>query len=210
MAQTPSTMIALGTKAPEFTLPDTVSGKMISLAPALMGEKDSNITPFRVGANANATVIMFICNHCPFVIHVNKELVKLANDYIPKRISFIAISSNDVVNFPEDSPEKMKITAKELGYPFPYLYDESQNVARAYDAACTPDFFIYDKELKLVYRGQLDDSRPSNGIAVTGKDIRAALDCLLSGKPVSSEQKPSIGCNIKWKAPLSTSPRRGE
>lgn len=184
MAQTPSTMIALGTKAPEFTLPDTVSGKNLSL---------NNLK------SDKATLIMFICNHCPFVIHVNKELVKLANDYIPKGISFIAISANDVVNFSEDSPEKMKQEAKALGYPFPYLYDESQNVARAYDAACTPDFFIYDKDLKLVYRGQLDDSRPSNGIPVTGKDIRAALDCLLSGKPVSSEQKPSIGCNIKWK-----------
>jgi len=142
---------------------------------------------------------MFICNHCPFVKHVNEGLVELANDYILKGISFIAISSNDVVNFPEDSPEKMKNEAKSLGYPFPYLYDESQEVARAYDAACTPDFFIYDKDLKLVYRGQLDDSRPKNGIPVTGKDIRAALDSLLQSKPVSEEQKPSIGCNIKWK-----------
>jgi thiol-disulfide isomerase/thioredoxin len=151
---------------------------------------------------------MFICNHCPFVKHVNKELVKLANDYIPKGVSFIAISSNDVINHPEDSPEKMKITAKELNYPFPYLYDESQEVAHAYDAACTPDFFIYDKDLKLAYRGQLDDSRPSNarlndgvgqGIPVTGKDIRAALDLLLSNKPAPAQQKPSIGCNIKWK-----------
>lgn len=184
MAQTPSTMVSLGTKAPNFSLPDTVSGKNLSLE-NLKSEK--------------ATVIMFICNHCPFVKHVNKELVRLANDYIPKGISFIGISSNDVANYPEDSPEKMKQVAKELGYPFPYLYDESQEVARAYDAACTPDFFIYDKELKLVYRGQLDDSRPSNGIPVTGKDIRAALDCLLGGKLISSEQKPSIGCNIKWK-----------
>ena len=142
---------------------------------------------------------MFICNHCPFVKHVNEALVKLANDYIPKGISFIAISSNDVVNFPEDSPEKMKQTAKELGYSFPYLYDESQEVARAYDAACTPDFFIYDKNLKLVYRGQLDDSRPSNGLPVTGKDIRSAFDLLLAGKNVPAEQMPSIGCNIKWK-----------
>lgn len=184
MAITPSAMISLGTKAPDFILPDTVSGKNISLND-LKSEK--------------ATVIMFICNHCPFVKHVNKELVKVANDYIPKRISFIAISSNDVVNFPEDSPMKMKQEAKSLGYPFPYLYDESQSVARAYDAACTPDFFIYDKDLKLVYRGQLDDSRPSNGIPVTGKDIRAALDNLLSGKNISAEQKSSIGCNIKWK-----------
>ena len=142
---------------------------------------------------------MFICNHCPFVKHVNEALVKLANDYIPKGISFIAISSNDVVNFPEDSPEKMKQTAKELGYTFPYLYDESQEVARAYDAACTPDFFIYDKDLKLVYRGQLDNSRPSNGLPVTGKDIRNAFDLLLAGKNIPAEQMPSIGCNIKWK-----------
>lgn len=184
MAQTPSTMVSLGTKAPEFTLPDTISGENISLNELKI---------------ENGILIMFICNHCPFVKHVNKELVHLANDYIPKGISFIAISSNDVVNHPDDSPEKMKQVAKELGYPFSYLYDESQEIARAYDAACTPDFFVYDKDLKLVYRGQLDDSRPSNGIPVTGKDIRAALDNLLSGKPISAEQKPSIGCNIKWK-----------
>ena len=184
MALTPSTMIALGSKAPAFTLPDTVSGKHYHSRDAMHGVP---------------TVIMFICNHCPFVKHVNKELVRLANDYMPKGISFIAISSNDVVNHPDDSPDKMKITAKELGYSFPYLYDESQEVARAYDAACTPDFFIYDKDLKLAYRGQLDDSRPSNGLPVTGKDIRAALDLLLSGKPVPAEQRPSIGCNIKWK-----------
>lgn len=183
MAQTPSAMNALGTKAPDFILTDTVSGKNLSLQ-SLAGR---------------ATVIMFICNHCPFVKHVNKELVRLANDYIPKGISFVAISSNDIVNFPDDSPEKMKQTAKEFDYPFPYLYDESQEAARAYDAACTPDFFIYDKELKLIYRGQLDDSRPSSGIPVTGKDIRAALDCLLAEKSIFAEQKPSIGCNIKWK-----------
>jgi len=184
MAVTPSTMISLSTVAHDFTLPDTVSGKNLSLSDLKSGK---------------ATVIMFICNHCPFVKHVNKELVKLANDYIPEGISFIAISSNDVVNFPEDSPEKMKQEAKSLGYSFPYLFDESQKVARAYDAACTPDFFIYDKDLKLVYRGQLDDSRPSNGIPVTGKDIRNALDLLLAGKSIPAEQKPSIGCNIKWK-----------
>lgn len=184
MAITPSTMISLGTKAPEFTLIDTVSGKDLSL-------KDLR--------SDKATVIMFICNHCPYVKHVNEGLVQLAKDYIPKGIAFIAISSNDVMNFPEDSPGKMKIIASELQYPFPYLYDESQEVARAYDAACTPDFFVYDKDLKLVYRGQMDDSRPKNGIPVTGKDIRAALDCILSGKPVSTHQVPSIGCNIKWK-----------
>jgi len=184
MAVTPSTMISLGTKASDFTLPDTISGKIFSLSD-LKSEK--------------GTAIMFICNHCPFVKHVNQELVKLAYNYIPKGISFIAISSNDVVNFPDDSPEKMKQEAKTLGYPFTYLYDESQSVARAYDAACTPDFFIFDKDLKLIYRGQLDDSRPSNGLPVTGKDIRSALDNLLSGKSISAEQKPSIGCNIKWK-----------
>ena len=184
MAVTPSTMISLGTKAPDFTLPDTVSGKNLSLQDLISNK---------------ATLIMFICNHCPFVKHVNEALVKLANEYISKGISFIAISSNDVVNFPEDSPEKMRQTAKELGYTFPYLYDESQEVARAYDAACTPDFFIYDKDLKLVYRGQLDDSRPSNGLLVTGKDIRNAFDLLLAGKNIPAEQMPSIGCNIKWK-----------
>ncbi|MBI4945333.1 MAG: thioredoxin family protein [Bacteroidetes bacterium] len=184
MALTPSVMIPLGSNAFDFSLPDTVSGKTLSLND-LKSDK--------------ATLIMFICNHCPFVKHANKELVRLADDFIPQGVSFIAISSNDVVNHPEDSPEKMKQTAKELGYTFPYLYDESQEVARAYDAACTPDFFIYDKDLKLAYRGQLDDSRPSNEIPVTGKDIRAALDLLLSGKSVPAEQKPSIGCNIKWK-----------
>lgn len=184
MAVTPSSMITLGTNAPDFTLPDTVSGRNLSLDELKFGK---------------AVTIMFICNHCPFVKHVNNELVRLANEYISKGVLFIAINSNDVANYPEDSPEKMKLAAKELNYPFPYLYDESQEVAHAYDAACTPDFFIYDKDLKLVYRGQLDDSRPSNGIPVTGKDIRNVLDCLLSNKSVPSEQKPSIGCNIKWK-----------
>ena len=184
MARTPSTMVALGTKAPAFTLPDTVSGKDISLE-----EIKANI----------ATVIMFICNHCPFVKHINEELVKLANDYKNKGIGFAAINSNDVINHPDDSPELMTQVAKQLHYPFPYLYDESQDVAKAYDAACTPDFFIYDKHLKLVYRGQLDDSRPGNEIPVTGKDIRHALDCLISDQPLPELQRPSIGCNIKWK-----------
>jgi peroxiredoxin len=184
MAQTPSVMVPLGTKAPAFRLPDTVSGKILSL--------DVLKSPV-------ATVIMFICNHCPFVKHVNNELVRLANDYIPQKISFIAISANDVVNYPDDSPEKMKQAAKQLDYPFPYLYDESQEVARAFDAACTPDFFIYDKNLILLYRGQLDDSRPSNNIPVTARDVRSALDSILLGKPVPQNQRPSIGCNIKWK-----------
>ena len=177
-------MVALRTGAPDFNLPDTVSGKNFKL---------ENVK------GKIATVIMFICNHCPFVKHVNPELVKLANDYKNRGIGFVAISANDAINYPDDSPELMAKTAKELKYPFPYLYDESQEVAKAYDAACTPDFFIYDKALRLVYRGQLDDSRPGNEIALTGKDIRNALDCLINDQPVPEEQRPSIGCNIKWK-----------
>ena len=184
MAETPSVMLPLGTIAPNFKLPDVVSGKQVSL--------DELKSPV-------ATLVMFICNHCPFVKHVNAELVRLAADYQPRGVSMIAISSNDVVNYPQDGPDKMKETALQLGYTFPYLYDESQQVARDYQAACTPDFYIFDESLKLVYRGQLDDSRPSNGIPVTGKDIRNALDCLLSGEPIAGQQSPSIGCNIKWK-----------
>ncbi|HEV8272331.1 MAG TPA: thioredoxin family protein [Chitinophagaceae bacterium] len=184
MARTPSTMVALGAKAPHFVLPDTVSGKDLSLE-NIKGE---------IG-----TMIMFICNHCPFVKHVNAELVRLANDYKNKGIGFVAISSNDVINHPDDAPELMTQVAKQLKYPFPYLYDESQETAKAYNAACTPDFFIYDKNLHLVYRGQLDDSRPGNEIPVTGADIRNALDRLINNELVSQEQRPSIGCNIKWK-----------
>lgn len=184
MAATPSTMMPLGTTAPSFTLPDTVSGKILSLS-ELKG--------------AHATLVMFICNHCPYVLHVNEELVEIAKEYQPKGVSFIAISSNDVDNYPQDSPELMKVQAEKVGYTFPYLYDETQDVARAYDAACTPDLYLFDRELKCVYRGQLDDSRPKNDIPVTGKDIRAALDAVLAGKPVSERQIPSIGCNIKWK-----------
>lgn len=186
MARTPSTMVALDTKAPDFLLPDTISQGQLSLKD-VKGEI--------------ATMIMFICNHCPFVKHVNAELVRLANDYKNKGVGFAAINSNDVINHPDDSPELMTQVAKQLGYPFPYLYDESQETAKAYDAACTPDFFIYDKDLQLVYRGQLDDSRPGNEIPVTGKDIRLALNCLINNNPVPSEQRPSIGCNIKWKQP---------
>ena len=184
MASAHSNMIPLGTVAPEFNLPDTISGKMKSLS-----ELSSDI----------ATVIMFICNHCPYVKHINNELVKVANEYGNKGVSFIAISSNDVINYPEDTPEKMKETAEAEGYPFPYLYDESQEVARAYDAACTPDLYVFDNDLKLVYRGQFDDSRPKNDSPVTGKDLRNALDCIIEGKLVSGIQVPSIGCNIKWK-----------
>jgi len=184
MASTLSNMLPLGTIAPGFILFDTVSDVELSLFEN-RGDK--------------ATVIFFICNHCPFVIHVNDELVRIANDYTDKNISFIAISSNDVINYPEDAPHLMRKKAIELKYPFPYLYDESQEVAKAYDAACTPDTFMFDANLKLVYRGQLDDSRPGNGIKVTGKDLRHALDCLLEGKENFEVQKPSIGCGIKWK-----------
>lgn len=186
MAQTPSTMVPLGSMAPSFTLPNVVSGRSYQL---------------RANKGARGTLIMFICNHCPFVKHVNAQLVQLANDYLPKGVEFIAISSNDIESHPEDAPEKMKEVATSWEYPFPYLYDETQEIARAYDAACTPDFFLYDKDLKLVYRGQLDGSRPSNDIPVTGKDIRTALDAMLTGMPVSDLQIPSIGCNIKWKKP---------
>jgi len=184
MVETLSRMLPLGTRASAFNLPDAISGKMISLEAI-----KSNI----------ATVIMFICNHCPFVKHVQQEIVNLANDYQPKGVSFVAINSNDIVKYPEDSPKRMKQVAENLGYPFPYLYDETQEVARNYQAACTPDFYIFDSSLILVYRGQLDDSRPGNTIAVTGKDIRRALDNILVGKSVDQNQKPSIGCNIKWK-----------
>lgn len=184
MARTLSVMVALGQKATDFFLPDTVSGKNFSL-----NDAKGNV----------ATVIMFICNHCPFVKHVNDGLVKLANDYKNKGIGFVAISSNDAKNYPEDAPDKMKEAALQLRYPFPYLYDESQEVAKAFNAACTPDFFIYDRNLQLVYCGQLDDSRPGNEIPVTGKDIRQALECLISNQPMPELQRPSIGCNIKWK-----------
>ena len=181
---TPSTMLPLGTHAPAFELPDAVSGRILSLK-ALQSDK--------------ATVVMFICNHCPYVKHVQAALVTLARDYLPRGVAFVAISSNDATQYPEDGPDAMKQVAQKLGYPFPYLYDASQDVARAYQAACTPDFFVYDGGLRLAYRGQLDDSRPSNGKPVSGRDIRAALDALLAGKPVSGDQKASVGCNIKWK-----------
>lgn len=185
MARTPSNMMPLGTKAPDFVLPDTVSDKELSLE-EIKSDK--------------ATVIMFTCNHCPFVKHVNEGIVALAKDYQSKGVAFVAISSNDVENYPDDSPEKMKETAAEEGYTFPYLYDESQEVAKAYDAACTPDFYIFDGDLKCTYRGQLDGARPGNDVPVTGEDIRTALDAMLAGEEVSQEQRPSLGCNIKWKA----------
>lgn len=184
MALTPSTMLPLGTKAPAFSLPDT-TGKTVSL-------HDFEGRP--------ALLVAFICNHCPYVKHIRSGLAQLIKDYQAQGVGAVGISSNDVANYPDDSPAKMAIEVREAGYTFPYLYDESQAVARAYQAACTPDFFLFDKAHKLVYRGQLDDSRPGNGIPVTGRDLRAALDAVLAGKPVPAEQKPSIDCNIKWKA----------
>jgi peroxiredoxin len=178
-------MLPLGTSAPAFSLPDAVSGKTVSI-----GE-------FK---NAPALLVMFICNHCPYVKHVRSGLAQLAKDYQAKGVATVGISSNDVESHPDDSPQKMAAEAKDAGYNFPYLYDESQAVARSYQAACTPDLFLFDREKRLVYRGQLDDSRPGNGIPVTGKDLRAALDAVLAGKPVAALQKPSIGCNIKWKS----------
>ena len=185
MARTPSNMIPLGSNAPNFTLPDTVSGQSLQLHD-VRGEK--------------GTLIAFICNHCPFVKHINAGLVELAKDYQEQGFGFVAISSNDVVNYPEDHPDLMNQTAKEEGYTFPYLYDQSQEVAKAYDAACTPDFYVFDAQDALTYRGQMDDSRPGNGLPVTGADLRAALQAMLEGKTVSEDQKPSIGCNIKWKS----------
>lgn len=183
MARTASNMMALGTIAPDFTLPDVVTGKQVSLQPKQI-----------------ATLVMFICNHCPFVKHIQNQLVSLGKDYIAKGVNIIAINANDAVNYPDDAPDKMKSIAEALGYNFPYLYDETQEVAKAYQAACTPDFYVFDQTLRCVYRGQLDDSRPGSEVPVTGKDIRAALDALLAGKSVNEEQKPSLGCNIKWKS----------
>lgn len=184
MAFTESTMLPLGTIAPDFYLPDTVSGDMISLAEV---------------ASEKATVIMFLCNHCPYVIHVNPEIVRLVKDYAALGVSFVGISSNDVEKYPQDGPEEMRRHALEQGYAFPYLYDATQAVARAYDAACTPDFYIFDGSKRLVYRGRLDGSRPNSDTPLTGADLRAALDAVLAGEPVSERQYPSGGCNIKWK-----------
>ena len=184
MALTPSNIMVTGTQAPNFTLPDTVSDKTLSLE-NLKGE--------------NGTVVMFICNHCPFVIHINALLVDLAKECNVKGISFVAISSNDVLNYPQDAPDLMKIHAEQNKYPFPYLYDETQEIAKAYDAACTPDIYVFDKELKLHYHGQLDESRPGNNIPLTGNDIKEAFELLLESKPYPKTSKPSMGCNIKWK-----------
>lgn len=184
MALTASTMLPLGTKAPDFQLPDVVSGETISLA-TFAGKK--------------ALLVMFTCKHCPFVKHVQDELANLGKDYINRDVGIVAISANDVNKYPDDAPEQLKAIAQELNFTFPLCYDESQETAKAYTAACTPDFFLFDADQRLVYRGQLDDSRPSNGKPVTGKDLRAALDTVVAGQVVTSEQKPSVGCNIKWK-----------
>ena len=175
--------IALGFQAPAFSLLNTVNGEITTLDD-LKSDK--------------ATVVMFICNHCPYVIHINQELISLANDYMPKGVSFIAICSNSIVTHPQDGPERMKELAEELGFPFPYLYDESQEVAKAYFAACTPDFSVFDGNMSCVYRGALDDSIPANGLPVTGADLRNALDNVLSGQPVKEDQRASMGCSIKW------------
>ena len=183
MVRTPSTMLPLGTPAPDFSLPN-IDGRTVSLAEV---------------AGAKGTLVMFICNHCPFVKHVADQLAALGRDYAPRGVGIVAISSNDVATHPADSPEQMVHEAEQRGYVFPYLYDQTQEVARAYHAACTPDFFLFDGSRKLVYRGQLDSSRPGNGIPVTGADLRAALDVVLAGRPVAADQIPSLGCNIKWK-----------
>ncbi len=184
MARTESTMLALGTPAPDFELPDVISGKLISLATFT-----DNV----------ALLVMFICQHCPYVKHVQAELARLGQDYHDRSLGIVAISANDVAKYPDDSPENLKQMAESLGFKFSVCYDETQSVAQAYTAACTPDFFLFDSDRKLVYRGQLDDSRPSSDSPVTGKDLRAAIDLALSGQPIPADQKPSLGCNIKWK-----------
>ena len=184
MAATPSTMLDLGTKAPDFTLPEPATGREVSYAQV---------------AGAKGTLVMFICNHCPFVIHVQEELARLASEYPAKGVGVVAISANNVATHPDDAPDKMAAKAKQVGWTFPYLYDETQEIAKAYTAACTPDFFLFDADRNLVYRGQLDDSRPKSDVPVTGADLRAAMDALVAGEPVAKAQKPSMGCNIKWK-----------
>jgi len=184
MAVTPSTMLPLGTKAPDFALPDVITGKTVSLSDF---------------AKRKALLVMFICRHCPYVKHVQNELARLGQDYDGKNIGIVAISANDAADHPDDRPASLKEMATLLGFTFPLCYDETQATAKAYTAACTPDFFLFGKDRKLVYRGQLDDSRPGNGVPVTGKDLRAAIDALLENRRVHPDQKSSIGCNIKWK-----------
>lgn len=184
MVRTPSTMLPLGTAAPDFSLMN-VDGRCLSLADV---------------AGTRGTVVMFLCNHCPFVKHVADQLAALGRDVMPQGIGVVAISSNDVATHPADSPEQMVRESEERGYPFPYLFDETQEVAKAYRAACTPDFYLFDGEQRLVYRGQLDESRPDSGIPVTGADLRRAIDAVLGGQPIPEPQRPSLGCNIKWRA----------
>jgi thiol-disulfide isomerase/thioredoxin len=184
MVATPSTMLELGTHAPAFALENAVDGRIVSL---------------RNFEDARALLVMFICNHCPYVKHVLPELGRLDKDYTPNGLAIVAINSNDVAHYPEDSPANMKKLAKAQRWSFPFLFDETQEVAKAYRAACTPDFYLFDKERMLAYRGQLDDTRPSSGKPPTGRDLRAAIDAVLAGKPASEQQVPSIGCNIKWK-----------
>ncbi len=184
MSLTPSNMVKLGSLAPSFALPDTITGNELNLEDI---------------KSDTATLIIFMCNHCPYVKHIREELVSIADDYTPRGLSMIGISSNDVEQYPEDAPDLMKKEGIQWHYPFPYLYDETQSVARAYNAACTPDFFLYDSKLSLAYRGQLDESRPGNGIPLNGKDLRNAIKQVLNGFPVDGEQIPSVGCNIKWK-----------
>jgi peroxiredoxin len=184
MALTPSTMLPLGTKAQDFRLPDVVSGQTVS--PATFAGKP-------------ALLVMFICRHCPYVQHVQEALARLGRDYAAKDLGIVAISANDAASYPDDAPEQLAAMAKALGFAFPFCYDESQETAKAYTAACTPDFFLFDAQRTLVYRGQLDDSRPGNGKPVTGRDLRAAIDAVLAGRPVSRDQQPSVGCSIKWR-----------
>lgn len=185
MVLTASTMLSLGTQAPEFHLPEVVSGETISLSSF---------------ADKKALLIMFICRHCPFVKHIQTQLAQLGKDYFNSDLGIVAISANDAKNYPDDAPDSLKVMATELDFKFPLCYDETQETAKTYTAACTPDFFLFDEDRQLVYRGQLDDSRPSNGQPVTGADLRAAIDAILAGKSTTSEQKPSVGCNIKWKS----------
>jgi len=184
MVRTPSTMVPLGTSAPDFALPDTVSGRTVKLADS-QGKK--------------ALLVIFLCNHCPYVMHVREGLIALGRDYEKKDVAIVAISSNDPETHPDDAPDRLAAEAKRLGYRFPVLFDASQDVAKAFRAACTPDFFLYDAKRRLVYRGQLDDSRPGNDLPLTGADLRAAIDAVLVDRPVASKQTPSLGCNIKWR-----------
>lgn len=184
MARTPSIMVELGTVAPSFRLNDVVTGQQRSM---------EEITSW------HGLLVMFICRHCPFVQHIQAELAKIGRDYDGQGLGIVAISSNDADTFPDDGPASLKEQAQEQGFTFPYLYDQTQEVAKAYQAACTPDFFLFDKHLKLVYRGQLDDSRPGNGVPVTGRDLRRAIKALMADTPISTDQIPSLGCNIKWK-----------